>query len=274
MSEPLIIYHGSCRDGFCAAWVAHKKFPNADFFEGRYGEEPPDVTGREVFLLDFSYKRPVLTELAAKAENVTILDHHKTAKEDLEGLDEELDNVLVEFDMERSGAGITWDYFMGTTRPWLVDYVEARDIWKHDLPSSREISAYLGTIEFEFEEWDQVMKDFGRVDGVLIALGEVVMKKTHQYVREVAKNAMTIKFEDHNIPVVNAPQVDISELLHFLAHGKTFSMGWFRRADGMYQYSLRSIGDFDVSEIAKKFGGGGHKNAAGFQLEGLLSQLL
>jgi nanoRNase/pAp phosphatase (c-di-AMP/oligoRNAs hydrolase) len=34
----------------------------------------------------------------------------------------------------------------------------------------------------------------------------------------------------------------------------------------MIQFSLRSRGELDVSAIAKKLGGGGHKNAAGFQL--------
>lgn len=47
------------------------------------------------------------------------------------------------------------------------------------------------------------------------------------------------------------------------------ALGWWQRFDGKFQFSLRSRGDIDVSEIAKKFGGGGHKNAAGFQLKTL-----
>jgi nanoRNase/pAp phosphatase (c-di-AMP/oligoRNAs hydrolase) len=38
----------------------------------------------------------------------------------------------------------------------------------------------------------------------------------------------------------------------------------------MFAYSLRSIGDFDVSELAKRYGGGGHKNSAGFTSHGLV----
>lgn len=45
-----------------------------------------------------------------------------------------------------------------------------------------------------------------------------------------------------------------------------FTACWFRRADGQIQYSLRSEDSrLDVSEVAKSLGGGGHRNAAGFQ---------
>ena len=95
-------------------------------------------------------------------------------------------------------------------------------------------------------------------------LGEVVEDKIRHYVTEVAKNARRIVFWGYDVPIVNAPQVDISELVGFLSNGETFAMGWWQRADGMFSYSLRSRGDFDVSALAKKHGGGGHKNAAGF----------
>mgnify|MGYP001565300630 CR=1 FL=1 len=40
---------------------------------------------------------------------------------------------------------------------------------------------------------------------------------------------------------------------------------WYRDGErGVFRVSLRSVGDFDVSVIAKAHGGGGHRNAAGF----------
>jgi nanoRNase/pAp phosphatase (c-di-AMP/oligoRNAs hydrolase) len=102
-------------------------------------------------------------------------------------------------------------------------------------------------------------------------LGEVVEDKIRHYVTEVAKNARRVTFEGHNVPLVNAPQVDISELVGFLSAGETFAMGWWQRADGKFSYSLRSRGDFDVSELAKRHGGGGHRNAAGFLLDRVLT---
>jgi hypothetical protein len=59
--KPLCIYHGNCADGFTSAWVMHHAYLGGiELYAGTYGQEPPDVTDREVYMVDFSYKRPVL----------------------------------------------------------------------------------------------------------------------------------------------------------------------------------------------------------------------
>jgi oligoribonuclease NrnB/cAMP/cGMP phosphodiesterase (DHH superfamily) len=266
MSKRLVIYHGGCRDGFCAAWVLAARYgaENVDFHAGYYGQPPPDFSGRDVVVVDFSYPRATMEQIRAEAESLTWLDHHKTAQAD--ALDFKADHVT--FDMERSGAGIAWDhYFPGQPRPWIVDYTEDRDLWRFKLPNAHELCAYLSVLTFDFDTWSAHAT---RAREQYIPAGSAVMAKTAQYVREVAKNARRVRFEGHDIPLFNAPQVDISELGDHLAQGETFAMGWWQRADAVFQYSLRSRGDFDVSAIAKKYGGGGHKNAAGFQSPTLL----
>lgn len=259
--RPLVIYHGGCRDGFCAAWVAHRKFADADFHAGYYGQPPPDVDGRDVFVVDFSYPRPLMDEMFRRAKSLLVLDHHKTAEAALVGA------PYATFDMERSGAGMAWDHFFpGEPRPWLVDYTEDRDLWRWKLPGSREFNGRIAILPFDFAAWTEAE---GRQDGAH-EMGEAVIAKTAQYVAEVRKNARRVTFAGRNVPLVNAPQVDISELLDALAQGEYFAIGWWQRADGVFQYSLRSRGDFDVSALAKLHGGGGHRNAAGFQSTELL----
>ena len=72
-----------CADGFTAAWVAHRHLAKAnrtpELFRGVYGFPPADVAGREVYLLDFTYPRAVVEEMAKTAKHITILDHHETA---------------------------------------------------------------------------------------------------------------------------------------------------------------------------------------------------
>jgi len=58
-----------------------------EFHAGVYQNPPPDVTGKDVILVDFSYKRPILDEMKSKAASILILDHHKTAMEDLQGFE-------------------------------------------------------------------------------------------------------------------------------------------------------------------------------------------
>lgn len=139
MTKPLCIYHGNCFDGFTAAWAVWKRFGNnVDFFEGHYGVEPPDVTGRDVIIVDFSYKRPVLMEMAKVARTIFVLDHHKTAAEDLDGFlsarSYEPDDLIkaaefdatypirVNFDMNRSGsrAALSDHYCQPSDRYWLI----------------------------------------------------------------------------------------------------------------------------------------------------------
>lgn len=270
MSRRLILYHGGCRDGFAAAWALWQKYGNyEEYVPVNYGEEPPDVRDREVIIVDFSYPRERLLEMEKEAESLRVYDHHKSAQSDLADLD------FAYFDMHRSGAGIAWDTFHATKRPWLINYVEDRDLWRHELPYSKEVNAFISTLEFDFQVWQGIDLAYRGIN-VPVTLGETVLAATRQYCIEVCKSTMhVINFEGMNVPCVNAPQVNISELLDYVkAHtGSDIAMGWFQRGSKDFQYSLRSNGDLDVSEIAKKYGGGGHKNAAGFQLPYMLLSL-
>jgi len=297
----IVIYHGGCRDGFCAAWVYNKYIMSnyykgeTEYFPGFYGQEPPNVKDKHVVIVDFSYDYNIMLEIISDCKSLTWLDHHKTAKQFADFLDEKqkpfepiVDKVKYDFDNARSGAGIAWDYFFpNEPRPWLVDYVEDRDLWLNKLNNTNVVNAYVACLKFDFPVWD----DANGLDVEDVAeYGQTAIMKTEQYVREVCKNVYfaNIPYRDidgilgsadkdwNGIPVVNICQVDCSEVLHELCKiysNSCFSLYWFKRSDGMYQYGLRSIGDFDVSEVAKLFNGGGHKNAAGFQLKYLLQEL-
>lgn len=262
-----VLYHANCLDGFTAAWVVHMKYRDTDtqYIAAQYGDPPPDVKGHDVVLVDFSYKRDVLLELRRQARSLLILDHHKTAQAELAGF-KAGEVGEVHFDMERSGAGLAWDYYLPSKprRFWLVDYVEDRDLWRFKLPDSKAVNAWIDSHPRKsFEDWDRLYVE--GVDEARIK-GAAVLTFMDRYVYEMGLQARNIDFLGHRVPCVNQPYILTSEVVGALAETSVFAVGWFQRRDGMYQYSLRSRGDFDVSEIAKIFGGGGHKNAAGFQL--------
>lgn len=263
----LVIYHGGCVDGFTAAWVARDGLAflgiaEVEFMPRKYGDEAPDVTGRDVYVLDFSWPREEMLKMKEQAKSLVVLDHHKTAESELSGLE------FAEFDMERSGAGMTWDHFYpGAARVPLVNYVEDRDLWRFRLPGSKEVNAFIQSCPHTFEDWD-VMNSTSLVE--MKARGQGALDYINRYVREMKGQSRMLTFRGHRIPVVNAPYIGTSELVGALAEGHEFAMGWFQRGDGKYQYSLRSKGEFDVSELAKEFGGGGHKNAAGFVTSALI----
>lgn len=260
MKTRLVIFHASCMDGFGAAWSVWKKFGDADteYLPAKYGDAPPDVTDRDVVVVDFSYRRNIMLAMQQYAKSIVVLDHHKTAEADLKDL------PFAHFDMARSGAGMTWDHFHDyNSRPWLIDYVEDRDLWRFKLPQSKEVNALINTVPREsFEVWDKLSQ---MTVEEATQKGSGALAFLDSYVREMVSQARRLTFAGYeDVPVVNAPYVGISELVSALAEGVPFAVGWFQREDGLYQYSLRSRGDFDVTEIAKRFGGGGHRQAAGF----------
>lgn len=264
-SHPLVIYHGHCIDGACAAWVARRALldkgaPDVELHPAYFGEPHPDVTGRDVLIVDFSYKRDVLIEMARSAKSIRVLDHHKTAQEDLAGL------PFCTFDMDRSGAGLTWDVLVGGDRPWMVNYIEDRDLWRFRLPDSEVVNSYIQTAGYDIEAMERVS-----YEGLEVALskGNVAMAVRRSYIDCVKDNVLLAKLAPDlpMVPCVNAPFWCVSEVVGELCEGHPFAFGWHISNTGRAVYSLRSRGDFDVSALAKRWGGGGHKNAAGFNTE-------
>lgn len=273
--KTLVIYHGGCIDGFTAAWACWLRyFEDAEYFPATYGAngadvELPDVAGRDVVMVDFCTSRDQLLRIHDAARSFRVYDHHKTAEAACRGLN------FCTFDMERSGAGLAWDYVApggAECRNWLVKYVEDRDLWRFALPDSKEINAYVSAQTQTFAAWNAMA--FRTTAASAALKGSGVLAFVDRYVHEMSQHARPSRFAGHDgIPVVNAPYINTSELVGHLAESALFAVGWFQRNDGLYQYSLRSRGDFDVSALAKSLGGGGHKNAAGFACEQLPSAL-
>ena len=260
----IVLYHADCPDGFTAAWAAWKKFGDAaEYIPARFDEEErADLTGSDVYIVDFSYPRDVTLAIKEEAASLVVLDHHKTARERLEGIEG------CHFDMERSGAGMSWDYFHpDKPRPRLISYVEDRDLWRFNLLHSKEVNSVVTSYEFTFDNWNamhvQLETDFESVRSE----GVAILRSKMQYVAVmVAKNSHRESFLGYeDIPIVNAPHISISELVGRLAEDAQFAVGWSQAADGAFLYSLRSRGDgIDVSEVASAMEGGGHRGSAGF----------
>lgn len=256
----LCIYHGNCADGFGAAWVVRKALGDIEFHPGKYQELPPDVTGMDVVMVDFSYKRPVLLEMAAKANSILILDHHKTAVEDLIDLPA---NVIAKFDMERSGAMLTWDHFFPyQAPPPLLLHIEDRDLWRFALQNTRQVQANVFSYPYDFHVWDTLM---ATETATLAIEGEAIERKHFKDIHELLSvTTREMVIGGYRVPVANLPYTMSSDAGHELAKGKPFAACYWDTPQGRV-FSLRSSDDgADVSEIAKNYGGGGHRNASGF----------
>lgn len=262
MIPKLVIYHANCMDGFTSAWVAKGAIEGPiEFVAALHRHSPPDVTGKDVYIFDFAYPRDILLEMKSKAASLVVLDHHKTNQEDLQGLD------FCHFDMKRSGAAMTWDYFYNYNQPgsrhWLVNYVQDRDLWTWLLQDSKAVNYAIAARPFTFTAWDEMASK----SVFLLSLEGKALEQYRQTLVEAhLKQAYITSFENQEIPVANvASGADLSsELGNILSKGYPFAIIWSYLGEGLFRYSLRNNGECDVAEVAKKYGGGGHPKSAGF----------
>lgn len=303
--RPLVIYHGNCTDGFGAAFAAWLKLGDeAEYRACHYNREcfqdGETVHNREVYILDFSFPRDVMDWLFRDAQRVVWLDHHASVFKDwgvpLDDVADELTLGLVQpndhtvvLDNNKSGALLAWEYFHpGTRVPRLIQHIDDRDRWQFKLDGSKELHAALASYQpWSFEMWEAHFLVGNIRFNALKDEGAAILRAHNQNVQAALKQARECEIfrwaPFANAPgrvidgftryslfglAANAPAFLASDLGHELANkSSTFGLVWSMAGDGQIHCSLRSNGDYDVSTIAKAFGGGGHRNAAGFSTD-------
>ena len=264
----VVIYHGDCPDGFSAAWVAWKKFgENADYFGAGHGEPIPNgLINKEIYILDFSFSKEIMAEVVKNNKKVVVIDHHKSAEESVKMAHEYV------YEMDRSGAVLAWQYFYpDLSVPWLLRYIGDRDIWKLELPDTFAMGLMLDTFDKNFETWSKLAEELEdeNTRRKYIEQGKLIQKYENKVIEDiVGSNKEIVIFEGHEIYAVNAPHFFASQMGNFLCKEKPPLAVVWHWSEGKIAVSLRSDGSVDVSEIAKKYGGGGHKGAAGFRFDG------
>lgn len=272
----IVLYHADCNDGITAAWAFRRAAGvDHDFIPVQHGQNVEFlydmVLGRHVVMLDFSFKLPVHSNLIKYgAKSISIFDHHVSAQRELVPLQQadKLPITYLYFDMKRSGAGIAWDLFVGEPRPKMIDHVEGGDLWKFDDPNTKPFVEHLRQRPRSFDTLDRVYtmcqdpvfyQDF-------VDTGKNILAYKNEMVELMTQHAHEVEVAGHKVWAVNVPYIMCSETAHALIRDRSFGMTYYKSKTGKWDLSFRSNG-FDVSEIAKKFGGGGHNNAAGAQVE-------
>lgn len=282
----IVVGHKGCPDGQTAMWALWKAFGDqeTEYIPAAHGDPlvfKRSVEVADVIFVDFSWAKEAILALGQAARSVAVLDHHESAAMDLAGLFEwgaetppltysrNRGNISVTMDMDRSGAAIAWDWMHVTRqRPRLVEYVQDRDLWRFNLPYSREISQWLRSFPYEMMAWDHaatILEDDGGFAGACVTGGQL-LKFQNQQVHIMAEHANWRWIAGYPVPVANASAFfsEVAEkLLERYPTAKMTAYHWDRR-DNVRQWGLRSRPGFDVSVVAKAYGGGGHAQAAGW----------
>lgn len=301
--KDLVIFHGNCDDGFGAAFshwfwdgrsfvdfivnidettgkvVKQFETNTAIYYEGFYGEKFPEHLLSKVdsvYILDFSYPPEVLKDICTKVERVVVLDHHKGAIDKLEDLAmESPENLTLILNMKYSGAALSWSYFSKYSMdilPIFIGHISDNDLWKFEMPHTKEFIEAIRSYPRTFHTWYDIYMRTQQTEGEyekIVAEGESILKYKANIMEGIIEfSAYPVVVSGVEGLACNAPKIFSSDIGNELAkRTRTFGMTWVLDKEGKAICSLRSIGDFDVNELAKTLGGGGHKNSAGFTLD-------
>ena len=285
--SPIILYHDNCLDGAVAALVIR----NCLLSEGatpltyavQYGKPAPvaDYKNADVYIVDFSYDVATTKMIAERASSVVVLDHHVTAIDRFEDEAGHIDEYTAKlfaakcefiFDKERSGASLAWEYTHDpdnrpesgrpylNDKPWYVAHTADRDLWKFELRGTNAVVKglfpYIGDLD-SLQGAIDLGREAAHTQGVVLQAADSRM------VDALVETAHRGMIAGHNVPCANSPHV-ISELGNVLAADEPFAVIYHVHGT-LVRVSLRSTDEgLDVAKIAEKFGGGGHRNAAGF----------
>lgn len=286
MPQIHVLYHSPCPDGLAAAAAAYLKFGEGAIYTpvnysgvNSAGKDKLDVLfdiplDSDVYILDFSYPLDVLTALAVRCNRVLVLDHHKTAYEDLKDIPDFYNppkdgvpgNLWAHFNMEKSGAVLAWEFFQGRPLPTMYKLIQDRDLWRWELPDTKAFSAYFHATAETIQDAVSIYYLMESSNWAMVVnAGRAIVRMEDKLVRTMADGAFMVGAFGYSVPCTYAPVIH-SEVGHRLLDkfpDAPFVITLRNTANGVH-FSLRSRAGFDVSELARTYGGGGHNQAASF----------
>ena len=266
-------YHSADLDGFCsAAIVKYHYYPYCELIGVDYGNDL-DLsnitvrTGETVFLVDFSFSEKEMLFLNENTDFIWI-DHHKTAidkysKFNFNGI-------------QRVGIGacaLVSEYFKMPYN-YAIDMLSLYDVWRFEeggpfcLYFQYGMRVENNDPKYNMNVWNSLLKSsyFDEIITNIIHNGKAVLKYQKRQDEEYVKSmAFEVDFEGYNAIVLNKAWSNSKVFDSIFNKDKHDIMILFSyEGVNKIKYSIYSNNDIDVSKIALKYGGGGHKNACGF----------
>ncbi len=252
-----VLYHRNCMDGSGSKFAAYLVFGSrAEYIDVQYREPMPKIEdGSDVYILDFSYSREELIALNARVNKLVVLDHHKTAKKDLEGLPFAL------FDMKKSGAMMSWLYFHPSkTIPEIISLF--------DWPDAKVFHAGFQEHREDVTKWFEASRDDeqGRyLRDTVKKNGKVILDYEAAQIQILLKRVKFVRFLHTRVGIVNSSVLKDELAAAIYTNPKN-------RVHGAIVYtiepesqkallSFRGAEGSDWSWVARHLGGGGHERS-------------
>ena len=260
----ICLYHEADFDGQCSAAIFAKSCGDAKYLlcPMDYGKEVPwtKLVNRDVTMVDFSLPEADMIELSKVAAHVTWIDHHKTAIKHYGGWFHS-----VSLDTSKAACVLTWEYYFGHLVPIAVRLLGSYDIWDHYCPQVLEfqagLSTYVDTDPNNTDLWERVFASDDNFIEDVCERGAIVLDYQAKLLADNVERAAYELFWEKRPWMVCNTTLKGSRVFDSLAwSGGVISYYW----DGT-KYRVSLYGVPGCGSIAKKYGGGGHDQAAGFE---------
>lgn len=284
--KTIVFYHSADHDGFCSGAIAKLKFPDAELIGYDYHKELPwdkiPLDDCQVFMIDVSMPMQDMRRLSDLTHGRFVwIDHHKSAIDDWDKY------IALNHEQAckchcRSGIAaceLAWEYFfpeqeMPEGVRLLGEYDTWRDSdkihWEHDiLPFQFGARTYYkGVNELNNALKEGLMNSPQAIEEVK-KIGKVVLDYQAQQNYVQCGAAFEMVFEGLPAVCLNAGGFNSQVFDSVYDRNRHKIMVMFKFDGSGWRVSLYTDhADVDCSAYAKQRGGGGHRAAAGFRVEG------
>ena len=268
--KTICYYHSADLDGIGSAAIVKKVYPDAKLVGVDHDDDwnAADIVDSLCIIVDFSF--PNMEELKQYPDTLCWIDHHKTAMEKNKKLwnSKDIDGIR---SLKKSGCELTWEWFFPHEKiPRAIELIGDRDMWKFKYPETKDFTTYahMKIKTPEDINWDWMLDaslEVGYLDG-FFQNGKLLNEAQLDRVKKTFDQGWDGIIDGHKARFMNTNH-DMSDVGSYASGEKGYpvavTIGF--NEDKIF-VGLRSK-TIDVSEIAKKRGGGGHKYAAGFTIE-------
>ena len=299
----IVIHHYPCPDGELAASIFQSKFKNSIFipwlheFKEKLVEDIKEIISKEhikpvVYYLDYCPDFLTALDISGLVEKIIIIDHHKSAcdkfKSDLEGYIKqlvEIPNIELNFNNNKSGCQLTWDYcYPDKDYPLTVKHIGNRDIWVWDDVNTEPFTSayqlhYQLSNELSPEErliiYNEILKCNEETFFHIVEKGKSLIEKMKYECLDLlpsAKPCVDFDVNGKHLSVIEIPMTKyhltkyIQELIRN-QYPEHQVLRLIYQKDSMNVYSLRSLKEeVRVDLLAQKYGGNGHAQASGYKI--------
>jgi len=264
----LCIYHSADLDGHCSGAIVKYKYPLCDLYGINHGQEIPwELIGKhdKIFLVDFSFEYNDMIKLI-NDYNVIWIDHHKSAIKKLCDY-----NIEGNQEVGKGACELTWEFLFSNKKlPLAVKFLSQYDVWNHS--NERTLLFQYGmklrdTHPDNQKLWGRLFSSNSLIN-FIVTVGNSISVYIEKENMISSRQSFELNFEGHKCIAIN--KSGNSKMFDFVEDINKYDL----MITFMYKYNTWTVimyttKNIDVSKIALKYGGGGHEQAAGFQINKL-----